>query len=164
MRGFPATLSCFSPYAHRPSQGKRALRRGPAPLQASRRENRPPHRASRARVLREADRRAQAQARCGGEAPLQAHARPDAPAEALLKAPGSTHLQRRARHPARLAAVISGVHMPLRDQVNEDMKSAMKAREPDKLAAIRLLLAAMKQREVDERITLDDAGVVGVVE
>jgi len=54
--------------------------------------------------------------------------------------------------------------MPLRDQVNEDMKSAMKAREPDKLAAIRLLLAAMKQREVDERITLDDAGVVGVVE
>ena len=54
--------------------------------------------------------------------------------------------------------------MPLRDQVNEDMKSAMKAREADKLAAIRLLLAAMKQREVDERITLDDAGVVAVVE
>ena len=54
--------------------------------------------------------------------------------------------------------------MPLRDQVNEDMKSAMKAREPDKLAAIRLLLAAMKQREVDERITLDDAGVVAVIE
>jgi len=53
--------------------------------------------------------------------------------------------------------------MPLRDQVNEDMKSAMKAREADKLAAIRLLLAAMKQREVDERITLDDAGVVAVV-
>jgi uncharacterized protein YqeY len=40
----------------------------------------------------------------------------------------------------------------------------MKAREADKLAAIRLLLAAMKQREVDERITLDDAGVVAVVE
>jgi len=54
--------------------------------------------------------------------------------------------------------------MPLRDQVSEDMKSAMKAREADKLAAIRLLLAAMKQREVDERITLDDAGVVAVVE
>ena len=54
--------------------------------------------------------------------------------------------------------------MPLRDRVNEDMKAAMKAREAEKLAAIRLLLAAMKQREVDERITLDDAGVVAVIE
>ena len=54
--------------------------------------------------------------------------------------------------------------MSLRDQVSEDMKSAMKAREAERLAAIRLLLAAMKQREVDERITLDDAGVVAVVE
>jgi len=54
--------------------------------------------------------------------------------------------------------------MALRDRVNEDMKAAMKAREAEKLAAIRLLLAAMKQREVDERITLDDAGVVSVIE
>ena len=54
--------------------------------------------------------------------------------------------------------------MPLRDQLNEDIKSAMKARETDKLAALRLLLSSVKQREVDERITLDDAGVVGVVE
>jgi uncharacterized protein YqeY len=54
--------------------------------------------------------------------------------------------------------------MALRDQVTEDMKSAMKAREAEKLGALRLLLAAMKQREVDERITLDDAGVVSVVE
>ena len=54
--------------------------------------------------------------------------------------------------------------MPLRDRVNEDMKSAMKAREAEKLGALRLLLAAMKQREVDERITLDDAAVVAVVE
>jgi uncharacterized protein YqeY len=54
--------------------------------------------------------------------------------------------------------------MPLRDQVNEDMKAAMKAREAEKLAAIRLLLAALKQREVDERITLDDAAVIAVVE
>jgi uncharacterized protein YqeY len=54
--------------------------------------------------------------------------------------------------------------MPLRDQVNEDMKSAMKARETERLAALRLLLAALKQREVDERVTLDDAGVVSVVE
>ena len=54
--------------------------------------------------------------------------------------------------------------MPLREQVNEDMKSAMKARETEKLGAIRLLLAAVKQREVDERITLDDAGVIAVIE
>jgi uncharacterized protein YqeY len=54
--------------------------------------------------------------------------------------------------------------MALREQVNEDMKNAMRAREADKLAALRLLLAAIKQREVDERITLDDAGVVGVIE
>ena len=54
--------------------------------------------------------------------------------------------------------------MALREQVNEDMKAAMKAREAEKLGTLRLLLAAMKQREVDERITLDDAGVVAVVE
>ncbi len=54
--------------------------------------------------------------------------------------------------------------MPLRDRVNEDMKSAMKAREAERLAALRLLLAAVKQREVDERITLDDAGVISVIE
>jgi uncharacterized protein YqeY len=54
--------------------------------------------------------------------------------------------------------------MALREQLNEDMKTAMKAREAEKLGAIRLLLAAVKQREVDERITLDDAAVVSVVE
>ena len=54
--------------------------------------------------------------------------------------------------------------MALREQLNEDMKSAMKAREAEKLGAIRLLLAAVKQREIDERVTLDDAGVIGVVE
>ena len=54
--------------------------------------------------------------------------------------------------------------MALREQLNEDIKVAMKAREADKLAALRLLLAAVKQREVDERITLDDAAVVAVIE
>jgi uncharacterized protein len=54
--------------------------------------------------------------------------------------------------------------MPLREQLNEDIKNAMKAREQDKLGALRLMLSAVKQREVDERITLDDAGVIGVVE
>jgi uncharacterized protein len=54
--------------------------------------------------------------------------------------------------------------MALREQLNEDMKAAMKAREAEKLAALRLLLAAVKQREVDERITLDDAQLIAVVE
>ena len=52
----------------------------------------------------------------------------------------------------------------LKDRITEDMKSAMKARESERLSAIRLLLAAIKQREVDERITLDDAGVMVVVD
>ena len=54
--------------------------------------------------------------------------------------------------------------MALREQLNEDIKSAMKAREQERLNALRLLLSAVKQREVDERITLDDAGVIGVIE
>src|SRR4051812_12986140 len=54
--------------------------------------------------------------------------------------------------------------MPLREQLNEDIKTAMKAREQEKLGALRLLLSAVKQREVDERITLDDAGVVATIE
>jgi len=52
----------------------------------------------------------------------------------------------------------------LREQLNEDIKAAMKAREAEKLAALRLLLSEVKRKEVDERITLDDAGVIGVVE
>ena len=54
--------------------------------------------------------------------------------------------------------------MALRERISEEMKAAMKAREQERLAALRLLLAAVKQREVDERITLDDAGVIAVVE
>jgi uncharacterized protein len=54
--------------------------------------------------------------------------------------------------------------MALREQINEDMKAAMRSREPERLGTIRLLLAAVKQREVDERVTLDDAGVVAVIE
>ena len=54
--------------------------------------------------------------------------------------------------------------MALREQLNEDIKTAMKAREQDRLAALRLLLSAVKQREVDERITLDDGGVVATIE
>src|SRR5256885_3823430 len=54
--------------------------------------------------------------------------------------------------------------MALRDRITEDMKSAMRAGEKERLAAIRLALAAIKQREVDERITLDDALVLAVLE
>jgi uncharacterized protein len=54
--------------------------------------------------------------------------------------------------------------MGLRERINEEIKVAMKAREAETLSTLRLLLSAVKQREVDERITLDDAGVVGVVE
>jgi len=54
--------------------------------------------------------------------------------------------------------------MSLKDQITEDMKSAMRAKETARLGAIRLLLAAIKQREVDERIVVDDAGVIATVE
>ena len=52
----------------------------------------------------------------------------------------------------------------LKDRIQDDMKAAMKARETERLNAIRLLMAAIKQREVDERITLDDAAVAAVIE
>jgi len=54
--------------------------------------------------------------------------------------------------------------MLLREKITEDMKAAMRAKDTPRLSAIRLLLAAIKQREVDERIVLDDAAVVAVIE
>lgn len=54
--------------------------------------------------------------------------------------------------------------MSFKQQIIEDMKSAMRAKAALRLSAIRLLMAAIKQREVDERIELDDAAVVAVVE
>jgi len=54
--------------------------------------------------------------------------------------------------------------MSLKLQINEDMKSAMRAKETARLGALRLLLAAIKQREVDERIELDDTAVQAVIE
>ena len=54
--------------------------------------------------------------------------------------------------------------MSLKARITEDMKSAMKAKETAKLSAIRLLLAAIKQKEVDERIELDEAAVNAVIE
>ena len=54
--------------------------------------------------------------------------------------------------------------MSLKQQLTDDMKAAMKAGEKDRLAVIRLINAAIKQREVDERIELDDAAVLAVLE
>jgi uncharacterized protein YqeY len=54
--------------------------------------------------------------------------------------------------------------MSLKQQIIEDMKTAMRARDTARLGAIRLLLAAIKQREVDERIELSDADVVAIIE
>lgn len=54
--------------------------------------------------------------------------------------------------------------MSLKDRVQDDMKAAMRAKEKERLGAIRLILAAIKQREVDERIVLDDGQVLGVLE
>jgi len=54
--------------------------------------------------------------------------------------------------------------MTLKARIQEDMKSAMRAGEKDKLANIRMVMAAIKQREVDERIELDDAQVLSVID
>lgn len=54
--------------------------------------------------------------------------------------------------------------MTLKERITEDMKAAMRAKEADRLGTIRLLTAAIKQREVDERIELDDTAVVAVVD
>ena len=54
--------------------------------------------------------------------------------------------------------------MSLKDQITEDMKTAMRAKDSERLGTIRLLLAALKQKEVDERVVLDDAAVVAIVD
>ena len=54
--------------------------------------------------------------------------------------------------------------MSLKDQITEDMKTAMRAKDTERLGTIRLLLSACKQKEVDERVVLDDAMVVAIVD
>ena len=54
--------------------------------------------------------------------------------------------------------------MSLKERITEDMKAAMRAREAHRLTTIRLLLSAMKQKEVDERVVLSDADVLAIVE
>jgi uncharacterized protein YqeY len=54
--------------------------------------------------------------------------------------------------------------MTLKERITEDMKAAMRAKDTERLGTIRLLTAAMKQKEVDERVELDDAAVVAIVD
>ncbi|WP_343603407.1 GatB/YqeY domain-containing protein [Roseateles sp.] len=54
--------------------------------------------------------------------------------------------------------------MSLKEQITEDMKAAMRAKDSERLGTIRLLLAAVKQKEVDERVTVDDVMLVGIVD
>jgi uncharacterized protein YqeY len=54
--------------------------------------------------------------------------------------------------------------MSLKDRINDDLKQAMRDKNESRVATLRLLTAAIKQREVDERVTLEDARIVGVVE
>ena len=54
--------------------------------------------------------------------------------------------------------------MALKDQITEDMKTAMRAKDSERLGTIRLLLAACKQKEVDERVVLDDVAVIAIVD
>jgi len=54
--------------------------------------------------------------------------------------------------------------MSLKLRISDDMKAAMRAKEADRLGTIRMLMAAMKQKEVDERVELDDAMIVGIVD
>jgi uncharacterized protein YqeY len=54
--------------------------------------------------------------------------------------------------------------MPLKERITEDMKTAMRSGEKERLGTIRLILSAIKQREVDERITLDDSQVLAAIE
>jgi len=57
-----------------------------------------------------------------------------------------------------------GFTMTLKEQITEDMKNAMRAKDAERLGTIRMLLAAIKQKEVDEQITVDDVMVVGLVD
>ena len=58
----------------------------------------------------------------------------------------------------------NGADAGLKARITEDMKAAMRAREADRLGAIRMLLAAIKQKEVDERVELDDGMILAIIE
>ena len=54
--------------------------------------------------------------------------------------------------------------MSLKDQITEDMKTAMRAKDSERLGTIRLLLSAIKQKEVDERVVVDDVMVIAIID
>jgi uncharacterized protein YqeY len=64
----------------------------------------------------------------------------------------------------RLSFTLQENAMTLKEQITEDMKTAMRAKDSERLGTIRLLLAACKQKEVDERVVLDDVAVVAIVD
>jgi uncharacterized protein YqeY len=64
----------------------------------------------------------------------------------------------------RFAFVLRSSALSLKQQITEDMKSAMRAKDTARLGAVRLLLAAMKQKEVDERVELGDADVLAIID
>jgi uncharacterized protein YqeY len=66
--------------------------------------------------------------------------------------------------PARAFFICTGDTMSLKQQITEDMKTAMRAKDSVRLGTIRLLQAAMKQKEVDERVELDDVMVIAIVD
>src|SRR5690606_6487092 len=181
--GSPGTRATpKNPYAERQSPRKRAFRVCPASLQAHLREGRRAGRDPQARVLREADPGAQAQGRRRGEAPgpPQFARRHQAPAPVLRfrdlrvatpRHPEGRHAQRRRpfafplfRVPIPESRVPSPAPMTLKQQLTSDMKSAMKSGDKTRLGVIRLINASIKQKEVDERIELDDAQVLAVLE
>src|SRR5579862_8979438 len=150
---------------HYPCQGKRAVRRGPAPLQAHHRKAGSSDRTARPRVLREAHCRTQAQEGRGRQASLQARSQHAAAQEALLKefrgalelvSCGSARKRRhRSRKPVRDAAAgffhfrsdysvfkngSESPTMTLKQRISDDMKTAMRAKEADRLLAIRNLM------------------------
>jgi len=59
---------------------------------------------------------------------------------------------------------MSDVPQPLKERIQQDMKAALREGDRPRLSAIRLIIAAVKQREIDDRVDLDDAGVVGVLQ
>jgi uncharacterized protein YqeY len=63
-----------------------------------------------------------------------------------------------------LPAIFPENSMSLKDRITDDMKAAMRAKDSERLGTIRLLTAAMKQKEVDERVELDDVAVIAIVD
>src|SRR5690606_13341423 len=158
------------PDAQRQSPRKRAFRVCPPSLQAHLREGRRARRDPQARVLREADPGAQAQGRRRGEAPGPPHLarRDQAPAPVLIHGscavPGSRPRLARRRLFCFSESQSRIPNPMLKTRLADDMKTAMKAGDKATLGVIRLVNAAIKQREVDERIELDDAQVTAVLE